>query len=181
MLPADVIGQVEVLQVAAGRPAKKAASARTINVTTRNPLDLESMTFDGRSRRPRIRAVRTSSIRSVAALFSWKNDAETFGFMIAGIYQKRNIRRDGVESAGLPGDRSDTGPAVNNVLAPSLIGSALFQQERVRTGGNFAVAVRAERQRSSSTSRACTRSSTPTTSTRTSSPGAAARSATAAR
>ena len=62
--------------------------------------------------------------------------------MIAAVYQERNIRRDGVEVLGYFPVDTAAGPAVNNVLVPSLIGSALFQQERIRKGGNFGVQFR---------------------------------------
>ncbi len=75
---------------------------------------------------------------NAGALFSWKNSSDTLGFLIAGVYQDRNIRRDGVETFGYMTVDIDPTAAVNNVLAPTLIGSALFQQERKRTGGNFA-------------------------------------------
>ncbi len=76
---------------------------------------------------------------NAGALFSWKNSSETLGFLVAGVYQDRNIRRDGVETFGyMPVDINPSPTVVNNVMAPTLIGSALFQQERKRTGGNFA-------------------------------------------
>ena len=37
---------------------------------------------------------------------------------------------------------ADPGPGTQNVLVPSLIGSALFEQERIRTGANIAMQLR---------------------------------------
>jgi iron complex outermembrane receptor protein len=54
------------------------------------------------------------------------------------LYQERNIRRDGVEVLGY----RDLDPGPNTLLFPELIGSALFQQERVRSGGNFGLQFR---------------------------------------
>lgn len=95
-----------------------------------------------------------------SGLLSWKNDAGTFGLLLGGVYQKRRIRRDGVEVLGYqnydvaptitvappagsaPGTPSTVvaNPQYNAALVgkqyPSLIGSALFQQERERYGGN---------------------------------------------
>ena len=35
----------------------------------------------------------------LSGLVSWKNDAETVGVLLGGVYQKRRIRRDGIEGA----------------------------------------------------------------------------------
>ncbi len=70
-----------------------------------------------------------------SGLFNWKNAEGTFGAMIAAIYQERNIRRDGVETLTYD-TRTVNGQA--GMLVPGLIGSALFTQERVRKGVNFA-------------------------------------------
>src|SRR6185312_4952445 len=77
----------------------------------------------------------------VNGLFNWKNDAGTFGIMIQGFYEARNIRRDGQEflgySAVAPTDAAAIAhPALAGALYPTLIGSALFLQQRVREGGN---------------------------------------------
>src|SRR5262249_44933897 len=64
------------------------------------------------------------------------------GVLVAGVYEERNIRRDGVETLGYFGYDNDANPLTPNVLVPSLIGSALFQQDRVRKGVHFAVQLR---------------------------------------
>jgi iron complex outermembrane recepter protein len=136
LLPADIINQSIVYKTTQA-DLEEGGIGGTVNVTTRNPLDLESLTFYGR-----VEGVYSElsgdTDPNAGALFSWKNSSETLGFLIAGIYQDRNIRRDGVETLGYFTVDTDPTAAVNNVLAPSLIGSALFQQERKRTGGNFA-------------------------------------------
>ncbi len=35
-----------------------------------------------------------------SALYSWKSDEDTLGVLVAAIYQKRHLRRDGVEVLG---------------------------------------------------------------------------------
>ena len=61
--------------------------------------------------------------------------------LVAGLYQERHIRRDGIEFLGYS-DRviADQGGAT--LAVPDLVGSALFQQERIRTGGNIGVQFR---------------------------------------
>jgi iron complex outermembrane recepter protein len=136
LLPADIIGQTVVYKTTQA-DLEEGGVGGTIDVKTRNPLDLESLTFYGR-----LEAAYTDMAGdtdpNAGALFSWKNSAETVGFLVAGVYQDRHIRRDGVETLGYFTADADPTAGVNNVLTPSLIGSALFQQERKRTGGNFA-------------------------------------------
>ena len=128
LLPADIIGQTIVYKTTQA-DLEEGGVGGTVDVKTRNPLDLEPMTMYAR-----LEAAYTDladeTDPNAGALFSWKNSSETLGFLIAGVYQDRNIRRDGVETFGYMD--------VGGVQMPTLIGSALFQQERKRTGGNFA-------------------------------------------
>src|SRR6185436_1696845 len=81
------------------------------------------------------------------ALFNWKNDVNTMGVMVQGFYEKRSLRRDGQEILGY-GTISPTSalaiarPDLANVAYPTLIGSALFEQERERKGGLINVQVK---------------------------------------
>src|SRR6185436_18920233 len=66
--------------------------------------------------------------------------ANTFGFMIQGFSEERHLRRDGQEMLGYgriaPGSAvANSNPTLSGVLFPNVIGSALFEQERKRTGG----------------------------------------------
>ncbi|WP_164066771.1 hypothetical protein, partial [Serratia marcescens] len=36
----------------------------------------------------------------ISALLNWKNDAKTFGLLVQAFSEKRNLRRDGVETLG---------------------------------------------------------------------------------
>ena len=104
----------------------------TIDVVTRKPLDLKPFeTY--LSAQGAYTELSDKFDPQFSGLVSWKNEGGTFGAMLAAVYQKRNIRRDGVEVLGY----QDTDPTAGTLLAPSLIGSALFQQERIRKGGNF--------------------------------------------
>jgi iron complex outermembrane recepter protein len=134
MLPADIIGQVKVYKTAQA-DLEEGGIGGTVDVVTRNPLDMEPLTLSG-SLQGAYSDLADETDPQASALFSWKNTDSTLGVLLAGVYQKRSIRRDGVEVLGyFDADPSDTG----ELLAPSLIGSALFQQERERTGGNLAV------------------------------------------
>jgi iron complex outermembrane recepter protein len=133
MLPSDIIGQAQVFK-SPQADMEEGGVGGTINVVTRNPLDLESLTLSG-SLQAGYNDLADKTDPQATALVSWKNDAETLGMLVAGVYQEREIRRDGVEVLGY----FDADPGDATLLAPSLIGSALFQQKRERKGGNIGV------------------------------------------
>lgn len=131
MLPSEVIGQVEVFK-SPQADLEEGGIGGTINVGTRNPLDMKSMTTY-LSAQGAYTETSDELDPQLSGLFSWRNDDSTMGFLLAGLYQERNIRRDGVEVLGY----EDIDPGADTLWFPSLIGSALFQQERIRSGGNF--------------------------------------------
>ncbi len=140
MLPSDIIGSVEVHK-SSQADFEEGGIGGTINVITRNPLDLESMAFYG-SAQVAYTDLADESTPQANLLFSWKNDAENLGVMLAGTYQDRKIRRDGVEVLGYFPVDDDGDAGTPDVLAPSHIGSALFQQDRTRAGGNIGIQFR---------------------------------------
>ena len=140
MLPSEVIGQVYVYKSPTA-DIDEGGVGGTVDVRTRNPLDMEPMTYAA-SIQGSYHDLRGDTNPQVSGLFSWRNEAGTLGVMVAGVYQENNIRRDGVETLGYFGYDHDANAGTPDVLVPSLIGSALFQQERVREGANFAVQFR---------------------------------------
>jgi iron complex outermembrane receptor protein len=139
MLPTEVIGQTEVIK-GSQADIEEGGIGGTVNIKTRNPLDLPSTTFSA-SLQGAFTELADSTDPQVTALLSWKNEAESVGLLVAGIYQERNIRRDGIEFLGYS-DRviADQGGAT--LAVPDLLGSALFEQDRARLGGNFALQFR---------------------------------------
>lgn len=131
-LPSEIVGRLDVYK-SPQADVEEGGLGGTINVHTRNPLDLESLAVRGS-----VQAVYTDRRGKLdpqlSGLASWKNKSDTFGILLGGVYQKRRIRRDGVEVLGYfaPG-------GAGTPQAPSLIGSALFQQERERYGGNIGI------------------------------------------
>jgi iron complex outermembrane recepter protein len=140
MLPSDIIGQVAVYKTPQA-DYEEGGVGGIVDVITRNPLDLESMTILA-SIQAGYTDLADSTDPQATALISWKNADSTLGVLGAAVYQERNIRRDGVEVLGYFDVDNDPGPGVSNLRLPALIGSALFQQERVRTGGNVGVQFR---------------------------------------
>jgi iron complex outermembrane receptor protein len=139
MLPTEVIGQTEVIK-GSQADIEEGGIGGTVNVKTRNPLDLPTTTFSA-SLQGSYTELADKTDPQAGALFSWKNDAETFGLLVAGIYQERHLRRDGIEFLGYSDREIDSqGGAISAV--PDLLGSALFTQDRVRTGANFGLQFR---------------------------------------
>ena len=137
MLPSDLIGKVSVYK-SPQADLEEGGIGGLIDVASRNPLDMQSLTFFG-SLQAAHSSLADKTDPNGSALFSWKNPEESFGVLVAGIYQKRHLRRDGVEVLGY----FDANPSATATLqAPSLIGSALFQQERIRKGGNISLQFR---------------------------------------
>jgi iron complex outermembrane recepter protein len=135
MLPSDIIGQVAVYK-SPQADFDEGGIGGTIDVVTRNPLDLDPFTAYG-SLQAAYTELSDKTNPQASGLLSWKNEAGTLGILGAAVYQKREIRRDGVEVLGY-----EDSPGAGTTLIPSLIGSALFQQERVRKGGNLGVQFR---------------------------------------
>jgi iron complex outermembrane receptor protein len=133
MLPSEIIGKIAVYKSPTAALEEGGVGA-VIDVQTRRPLDLKPLFIAGSLQAAsNEKSGKTDPAGSL--LFSWKNSEGTLGVMVAGIYEKRQIRRDGIETLGY----FNNGTAAAPVMVPSLIGSALFQQERIRKGGNFAI------------------------------------------
>ena len=140
LLSPDVIGQAEVFKT--WEPSLLEGSiGATVNVTTRNPLDLAPLVFEGtitdgyndRSKK---------NEGSENAMLSWHNDSKTFGILIGGEDNREYLRRDGVES--LVEDNNTNlgvaGPLPGQPAGPwdtaEVVNSAEFLQLRHHQGGN---------------------------------------------
>ena len=132
-LPSEVVGELEVYK-SPQADIEEGGVGATINVHTRNPLALDPLTISASAQA--VYSDRSGKWDPQASgLVSYKNGSGTFGVLAAGVYQKRRIRRDGVEVLTYFNDPNIAGGA----LIPGLIGSALFQQDRKRIGGNLGV------------------------------------------
>ena len=136
-LPAEIVGRLEVYK-SPQADVEEGGVGGTINVITRNPLDLDPLTITA-SVQGVYSDLRGKVDPQASGLISWKNADESFGILIGGIYQKRRTRRDGVEVFGY---RSFPVGGGQSALVPTLIGSTMFQQERERYGGNIGIQFR---------------------------------------
>src|SRR5438874_2429024 len=134
LLPSELIGLLTVYKSPTAE-LDEGGIGGTIDVRTRRPLDLKPFALSG-SVQDAYTQKSGSNDPNASVLVSWKNPAETVGVLFSTVFDKRNIRRDGVEVLGyFP--QTGTG-----LLVPSLIGSALFQQERERKAVNGALQLR---------------------------------------
>jgi iron complex outermembrane receptor protein len=137
MLPADLIGRTEVIKTAQA-DVEEGGIGGTVNIETRKPLDLQPFTAY-----LSLEAAHTELSGKtdpyMTGLISWKDADSTFGFLLAGIYQERRIRRDGFEILGYNSMANIVQGSHDQTLVPTLINSAPFQQDRIRKGGNFAM------------------------------------------
>jgi iron complex outermembrane receptor protein len=140
LLSPDVINQAEVYRT--WEPSLLEGSiGATINVTTRNPLDLAPLVFagtitDGYNDRSE------KNEGSESAMLSWHNDSKTFGILVGGEDNRDYVRRDGVESLvedtnanfGVGGSLPGSPPAP--WVTAEVVNSAEFLQLRHHQGGN---------------------------------------------
>jgi iron complex outermembrane receptor protein len=146
LLPSELVQKVEVLKSSEARLVEGGAVGN-VNIVTRRPLNFG----EGFSSHISLGAVHANlpgkTDPQLSALANWTNDARSFGVMVQAFSEERHLRRDGQELLGYekinrfrPGTTDLTNIAQSNpdlidVYYPTLIGSALFEQERKRTGG----------------------------------------------
>ncbi|AVJ34546.1 TonB-dependent receptor [Stenotrophomonas sp. MYb57] len=140
LLPSELVSSVEVNKSSQAK-LQDGGTTGTVNIITRKPLEFsKQFTAEGS-----IGMVRSDQAKSndpqYSALFNYKNEENTFGVMVQGFSQKRELRREAQE---IPGGFFQIGPkdpvALTNpdligVNVPGLLGSTLFEQTRERKGG----------------------------------------------
>jgi len=139
LLPSELVGQV-VIHKSAQASDIEGGVVGTVNILTRKPLDFRNpLTLEGN-----VGVVYADlpekTDPQLSALLNWKNESNTFGILAQAFSEKRHLRRDGQELLGY--EQIAAGSAVANlhpdlagVWYPTMIGAALFEQERTRTGG----------------------------------------------
>ncbi|HEY0683726.1 MAG TPA: TonB-dependent receptor [Steroidobacter sp.] len=141
LLAPEIVERIEVYKSPEAR-IDEGSIGGTVILNTRRPIDLPAGTL------------RTSldyayndraeeGAPNYSALYSWKNDADTFGVLITALQSEEELTRHGIETfsyptaggAGIPSSVVADGSAV----FPNAINSALFVQERKRTSGTLGV------------------------------------------
>lgn len=140
LLPSELVSSVEVNKSSQAK-LQDGGTTGTVNIITRKPLEFsKQFTAEGS-----IGMVRSDQAKSndpqYSALFNYKNDEGTFGVMVQGFSQKRELRREAQEipggffKIGAGDPAAKTNPDLIGVNVPGLLGSTLFEQTRERKGG----------------------------------------------
>ncbi|MBN6149611.1 TonB-dependent receptor [Xanthomonas sp. AmX2] len=140
LLSPEIIGLMEVYKTPEAR-IDEGSIGGTVIVHTRKPLDLPKNTIRGSVGYNYNDRSEEGNPRG-SALWSWKNDEETFGALISATHDKQDLARAGIEffgyttGANIPGSATITGDGGNVTTAkvPAGINSAFFQQTRERSG-----------------------------------------------
>jgi iron complex outermembrane recepter protein len=145
LLPSELVGSVVVHKTAQASDVEGGVVG-SVDIITRKPLDFKkALTFEA-SLGGVYSDLPGKTDGQYSGLVNWKNEAKTFGVLVQAFYEERQLRRDGQEILGYekfaPGSDVVLGkngntphPDLAGVSYPSLIGSALFEQKRKRTGG----------------------------------------------
>ncbi|WP_033480501.1 TonB-dependent receptor, partial [Xanthomonas phaseoli] len=140
LLSPEIIGLMEVYKTPEAR-IDEGSIGGTVIVHTRKPLDLPKNTIRGSVGYNYNDRSEEGNPRG-SALWSWKNDDETFGALISATHDKQDLARAGIEffgyntGAGIPATAniSGDGGSVATAKIPVGINSAFFQQTRERNG-----------------------------------------------
>ncbi|WP_202899543.1 TonB-dependent receptor plug domain-containing protein [Kordiimonas gwangyangensis] len=96
LLPSELVGNIEVYKSSQADLAEGGVGG-TVVINTRKPLDMDSMSIYGSIEGQH----QTDSDKidpQASGLFSWKNEGETFGLLVSGVYQRRHLQRQGNEA-----------------------------------------------------------------------------------
>ena len=143
LLSPDVVNQAEVFRTWEPKLLEGSIGG-TVNVTTRNPLDLAPTVVAGAVSG----AYNDRSDKSEASenlMLSWHNADKTFGVLIGGENNREYLRRDGVEALA---EKDNTnlgvgGPVTGQPAGPwvtdEVVNTAIFEQLRQHQGGNISL------------------------------------------
>ena len=134
MLPSEIVSGLEVYK-SPEADIDEGSIGGTVIVRTRKPLDLDANKIAG-SVLMQHSEISGETDPQLAGLYSWKDEDETFGALVSVFRQERNLRRDGIEawSWSHRDVTLEDGTTIDNVYTPGGGGSAMFTQERIRTG-----------------------------------------------
>ena len=99
LLPSEVVGQV-IVRKSATADLTEGGVAGAVDIITRKPLQFtQQLTIEAAAGTVYADLPKKYDPQ-FNALLNWKNDANTFGVMLQGFYEKRHLRRDGQELLG---------------------------------------------------------------------------------
>ncbi|SDZ94657.1 TonB-dependent receptor [Microbulbifer marinus] len=124
LLPSTLISSLEVSK-SPQASQDEGSLGGTVNVRTHRPLDLDA--GEGSITAESVYSESSEEFDpSVSGQYSWKNDSETFGILVAATKQDRTVQRSGFEVL------SWTDEATPGTMVPGTMGAPTFYQERER-------------------------------------------------
>ncbi|HUH30466.1 MAG TPA: TonB-dependent receptor [Rhodanobacter sp.] len=149
LLPAEIVSQVVVHKTSEAK-IQEGGSSGSVDIITRKPLEFAKQVTGEASIGGVYADLPGNTKPQFSGLFNYKNDANTFGVMVQGFYEKRSLQRDGQELVGgyvkLSGIATPTHvpdavvtahPDLEGVYYPQELGATLFTQTRTRKGGSI--------------------------------------------
>jgi len=139
LLPSEVVGSV-VVHKSSEADLVEGGVVGSVDIITRKPLEFKKPFSMFASLGGVYADLPKKTDPQANLLMNFKNEAGTFGFLGQVFFEKRHLRRDGVEELGYEQIKSGSAvalahPDLANVWYPTAIGAALFTQERTRKGG----------------------------------------------
>lgn len=139
LLPSELVGRIEVNKTSQASLVEGGV-AGSVNVITRKPLDFKNQLTAEAALGMVYADLPRKTDPQMSALVNWKNDDKTLGLMVQAFSEKRSLRRDGQEILGYEqiaagSTLAKSNPDLAGAYYPGLMGSALFEQTRKRTGG----------------------------------------------
>jgi iron complex outermembrane receptor protein len=139
LMPSEMVGAVFVNKTQ-DASLLEGGVAGSIDLRLRSALDFRSQWVFEASAQGAYNSLSKETKPQLNALVGWRNESGTFGIILQGFYEQRSLRRYGQETLGYSPilAANATGAAIPSLVgveAPTLIGSAYFQQKRTREGG----------------------------------------------
>ena len=139
LLPSEIVSSV-VVHKSSEASLVEGGVAGSVDIITAKPLDFKKQLSANIGVGAVYSSLPSKTDPQLTAQVAWKNAESTFGVLLQGFSETRHLRRDGVEVLGYDTIAAGSATAVAHpdlagVLYPHLIGSALFEQTRKRTGG----------------------------------------------
>ena len=150
LLPSEVVGSV-VVHKSAEASFVEGGVVGSVDIITRKPLDFKKSFSLAGSIGAVYADLPAKTDPQVNLLANWRNDAGTIGVLAQVFFEKRHLRRDGVEELGYEqidptSPLAASHPDLANVWYPTSIGNAFFEQERKRTGGLLDIQIKPNNQ-----------------------------------
>ena len=139
LLPSEVVSSV-VVHKASQADLVEGGVVGSVDIITRKPLDFKKPFSMAATVGGVYASLPKKTDPQANVLLNFKNEASTFGVLGQLFFEKRHLRRDGVEELGYEqiGANSTVAqahPDLAGVWYPTSVGAALFTQERTRKGG----------------------------------------------